>query len=95
MDKFDEMIQKMSGMDTAERDAMMKTAKDTCICGKCPTYNECSKMKNELLFCAIGKSTCTIKKNACLCPGCPVTPWMGLKHGYYCASGSEKELRGL
>jgi hypothetical protein len=93
MDKFDEMMQKMSSMSGAERDAMMNSARAACTCGKCPTYNDCGRSKGELLFCATGKSACAIKKKACLCPGCPVTPMLGLMHGYYCASGSEKELR--
>jgi len=43
----------------------------------------------------VGKSGCTATKKGCLCPACPVTRELGLRHGYYCMQGSEKEIRGL
>src|SRR3989339_204833 len=36
-------------------------------------------------------SECYKKENGCICGNCPVTKEMGLKHGYYCTRGSEKE----
>jgi hypothetical protein len=65
-----------------------------CICEPCPTYNECMRAGDELLFCVVGKSpTCTFDKKGCLCPTCPVTPILGLKKAYYCIRGSEKEQK--
>ena len=43
-----------------------------CICGPCPTYNECMRANTELIFCLTGKSpTCTFEKKGCLCPDVP------------------------
>jgi hypothetical protein len=63
-----------------------------CVCAKCPSYNECSAGKNELLFCAIGKSGCEYKMNGCICGSCPVEIENGLKAGYYCLKGSAEEM---
>ena len=95
MDRFEEMAQKMAKMPEAELTKTVSSLMTKCICGKCPTYNDCMKGKKESLFCALGKTGCAATKKACLCPTCPVTPEMGLKHGYYCMKGSEKEIRGL
>ena len=95
MDAFEEMAATMAGMSEVELKKTVSSLMAKCICGKCPTYNDCMKNKKEALFCALGKSACAITKKACLCPTCPVTAMLGLKHGYYCIKGSEKELRGL
>ena len=65
-----------------------------CTCGKCPTYHDCTKGKIETMFCSVGKISCTPTKKACLCPTRPVTPILGLSHGYYCMSGSKKRTAG-
>ena len=63
-----------------------------CICDPCPTYNECMRAGDELLFCITGKSpTCTFDKKGCVCPICPVRPILGLKKAYFCIRGSEQE----
>jgi len=95
MDKFEETNAKMARMSPAELKTTVDGLMARCICGKCPTFNDCMKGKKEGLYCALGKSGCTVTKKACLCPTCPVTPIVGLKHGYYCIKGSEKEIRGL
>ena len=65
-----------------------------CICEPCPTYNECMRAGDELLFCVTGKSpTCTFDKKGCVCPTCPVKPILGLKKAYYCIRGSEQEQK--
>ena len=92
VDKFEEMVQNTMKMTDAERTMMMDKNKALCICGRCPTYNDCAKEKMELLYCATGKSACTLTKKACICPACPITPMIGLKHAYYCTKGSEREL---
>ena len=94
MDKFEEMVQNTTKMTDAER-TMMDKNKELCIWGRCPTYNDCAKGKRELLYCATGKSACTLTKNACICPTCPITPMIELKHAYYCTNGSQRELRKM
>jgi hypothetical protein len=65
-----------------------------CICEPCPTYNECMRAGDELLFCVTGKSpTCTFDKKGCVCPTCPLKPVLGLKKAYYCIRGSEQEQK--
>ena len=62
-----------------------------CICAGCPSYNDCAKEKNELLFCcaeigltACNGKTCDYKRNGCICGSCPVHEDHGLDSGYYC-----------
>ncbi|UCG37560.1 MAG: DUF2769 domain-containing protein [Candidatus Bathyarchaeota archaeon] len=87
------MMAKMSG---EEMQKAIEAKKKLCICRDCPSYNECAKESNELLYCAIGKSPkCITGEVGCICPGCPVTEQMGLKSEYFCTRGSEKEQRGM
>ncbi|MDD1658343.1 MAG: DUF2769 domain-containing protein [Methanomicrobiales archaeon] len=95
MDTFKETMEKIQQMPAEEQGKVISMAKTRCTCPACPTYGDCMKGKQEILYCITGKSACTVTKKACLCPTCPVTPMMGLSHGYYCARGSEKEIRGL
>jgi hypothetical protein len=95
MDKFMEMATKMAQMSPEERKQMMMKNRSMCVCGKCPTYTSCMKDNGELLFCSTGKSACAVETKGCICPTCPVTNMMGLTHAYYCAKGTEKELRGM
>ena len=95
MDRFEEMAAKMAAMPEDELKKLVASLMAKCICGKCPTFNDCMRGKKEGLFCALGKSGCPVAKKGCLCPACPVTRTSGLKHGYYCIRGSEKEIRGL
>jgi len=95
MDKFEEMIQKIQKMGEAERTATLDKARSMCVCGRCPTYNDCMKGKKEAMFCWNGKSSCKPPKKGCLCQTCPVTPMMGLKHGIYCVNGPEREIRKI
>jgi hypothetical protein len=63
-----------------------------CICEPCPTYNECMRAQEQLLFCMNGKSpTCTFEKKGCRCPTCPVAAQSGRKETYYCILGSAAE----
>lgn len=61
-----------------------------CICGTCPTHNECMTQKKEKLYCARGKTNCQLEQNGCLCGECPVASKYQLKKLYYCKSGAEK-----
>jgi len=66
------------------------TGKDRgrCICEPCPTYNECMRAGDELLFCLTGRSPeCTFGKKGCSCPACPVHAALGLKNDFYCIRG--------
>lgn len=64
-----------------------------CSCSNCPSYNNCSKEKKEVLFCAqeIGKSVCDYKMNGCVCGKCLVHQKNDLKAGYYCIFGSAEK----
>jgi hypothetical protein len=95
MVNFPEMVQKLEKMSPDERQKTIDLTRANCICGDCPTYDACMKGMKELLFCLTRSSACTVEKKACLCPTCPVTPMMGLSHGYYCARGTEKEIRKM
>lgn len=59
-----------------------------CICGACPSYDDCMKGKSEGLYCAGGKSGCEIAKNGCVCGGCPLASEYNLGKMYYCESGA-------
>ncbi len=96
MDKFEETMQMMSTMTEDQKMKAIGELKPLCICGRCPSYNDCAKEKRELLYCSVGASqTCIKEAEVCICGSCPVTPKMGLKNQYFCTHGSEKELRGL
>ena len=95
MDKFEQAMQMMAKMGKEEREKMVEAAKKFCVCGSCPSYNDCAREKKELLFCALGESPmCIMKEQGCICPSCPVAEQMGLKNEYFCTRGSEKEQRG-
>ena len=93
MDKFGEMMQKMQKMSDAERASALDKVKPLCLCAKCITYNDCMGRRKEKLFCAAGESGCAPAKKGCICTACPVTPMLGLRHAFYCAIGSESEIR--
>lgn len=71
-----------------------KKAKSLCFCPRCPTYVKCGA--GELAFClgSVSKSRCIKQEKSCLCPICPVTPLLKLRHSYYCTRGSEKTQLG-
>jgi len=89
------------GRDRAGRDIMtgdlnmvIEENRGKCICEPCPTYNECMRADESLLFCIAGKSVnCTFEKKGCICPTCPVTKALGLKKAYYCIKGTGQEQR--
>jgi hypothetical protein len=88
-------MKKMAAMQPEAMKQMLEENKKKCICPRCPSYNACMKEKGELLYCASGKSACTVTMKGCICPGCPVTAAFGLKKAYFCVKGTEKEQRGL
>lgn len=94
MDTFEEFSQKLASMEAKGRDRIIAGQKDHCVCGGCPTYNECMHEKSELLYCIAGRSpTCSFEKRGCSCPVCPVKVTLGLSNAYYCIKGSEQEQK--
>ncbi|MFC2144879.1 DUF2769 domain-containing protein [Actinomycetota bacterium] len=76
---------------------------EKCICMNCPTYSSCMSDKKEGLFCATGKSNCTIEKKECICESCPIDKEYNLTanldlmekmilkmHLFYCENGKAK-----
>lgn len=77
-----------------DRETLVRKLRTQCICEPCPTYNECMRAGESLLFCIVGKAEhCTFEKKGCLCPSCPVTKTLGLDKSYYCIKGSGQEQR--
>jgi hypothetical protein len=77
---------------TGEGEKNSRENRAQCICEPCPSYNECMRADESLLFCVTGKSVnCTFDKKGCICPTCPVTKSLGLKKAYYCVKGTEQE----
>ena len=60
---------------------------EKCICGDCPSFNQCMTDNMEGLYCAGEKSSCEFEKNGCLCGACPLTSEYGLDKMYYCETG--------
>ena len=77
---------------TGDLDKITQENRGMCICEPCPTYNECMRADESLLFCIIGKAeNCTFEKKGCICPTCMVTKALGLKKAYYCIRGTEQD----
>lgn len=94
MDKFERKMEELSQISEDEMNKAIEKEKKICLCPECPTYNNCTARKNQLLFCALGKSEgCEINKIQCLCPTCPVTDEYGLKYTFFCDNGTEQEQR--
>jgi len=58
-----------------------------CICSRCPTYDDCTRKGNELLFCFEGKSSCKLAKKGCICGMCPVEKTKGFSGSFFCLNG--------
>jgi len=77
-----------------DRETLITGNRARCICEPCPTYNECMRAAETLVFCLAGKAeNCTFVKKGCLCPTCPVRKDLGLQKSYYCIRGTEQEQR--
>jgi len=61
---------------------------EKCICGDCPSINDCMKERSEGLFCARGKTSCQFERKGCICGECPVTSEFKLSGLYYCDAGA-------
>jgi hypothetical protein len=94
MDAFENFLEKIAALDEKDRAAALIEQNKRCICGRCPTYNECMREQDELIYCIIGRSPmCSFEKKGCICPTCPVKEAIGLKKAYHCVRGSETEQR--
>lgn len=94
MDKFEQILSDMRKMSADEQAKAVEGLKPKCICPGCPTYTNCAKNAKELLFCTIGKSfMCIDREKECMCPKCPNTLELGLKHNFFCTRGAEKAQR--
>lgn len=94
MDLFEEKMRAMKEMAPENRMEMVKNLKSRCPCPTCPSYNTCAKEAGETLFCATGKSfMCISEEKSCICPTCPITKELGLKHTFFCIRGAEKAQR--
>jgi len=79
---------------TEDLKTVIEENRGKCICEPCPTYNECMRADESLLFCVTGKAVnCTFEKKGCICPTCLVTKLLGLKKAYYCIKGTEQDQR--
>ena len=64
-----------------------------CICEPCPSYNECMRAEENILFCVNGKTKdCMLDRKGCLCPSCPEQP-ADCRDVYYCVSGTGRHGR--
>lgn len=96
MDKFEEKMNELNQMSDEDKSTTLNQMNDDCICPICPTYNECAKEADELLFCVTGKSeTCIAKEMGCMCPTCPFAQeyQIGVKYNFYCTRDTELEQR--
>ena len=94
MDRFEEFQKNVAAMGATQRAITLAEQKDRCVCGVCPTYNECMREKGEIFYCITGRSpVCTFEKKGCICPACPVTTALGLRKAYFCIRGSEQDQR--
>jgi hypothetical protein len=60
----------------------------SCICPKCPTYDECMREADDRLFCARGETSCEPTGRGCNCGECPVWADNDLNGYYYCLEGA-------
>ena len=98
MDKFEEKLSELEGMSGEDKNSVIEQMQKDCICPICPTYNECAKENNELLFCVLGKSEeCIEKEMGCMCPTCPFAQeyGIGVKYNFYCTRNTELEQREM
>lgn len=94
MDRWEETQREIRSLSHEEREKFVANAMSMCVCGECPTYNDCTRDKMQLLFCDLEKSNCAMEMTGCICPTCQVAKDQGLKKAYYCVRGNEAAQRG-
>ena len=96
MDDFEKFYKNFMDLSQEGRDKEIERMNAECICTICPTYNQCAKEADELLFCIVGKSDeCIKEEKGCMCPPCPFARRRGFGANYttYCIRGPEAEQR--
>ncbi|MDD5569146.1 MAG: DUF2769 domain-containing protein [Candidatus Pacebacteria bacterium] len=74
----------MKPLDNAENDAK-------CSCPQCPLFTDCNEKLKEALFCARGKSGCSMDADKrCICGSCPVHQENKLNDYKYCIHGASE-----
>ncbi|OPX69643.1 MAG: hypothetical protein A4E38_01612 [Methanoregulaceae archaeon PtaB.Bin108] len=93
-DPFEAFIRDLKGHRKEERWKLYDTFKRSCCCPDCPSYNECAKGDQELLYCVLGMSIRCIREDRhCTCPECPLYSLLGLTGKDFCMKGSEAAIR--
>jgi hypothetical protein len=86
------MQNRVGKMTNTNLQAVIVENRKRCICEPCPSYNECMRAGDRLLFCITGKTgNCTFGMKGCSCPTCPFRKARSFKKAYYCIRGSEEE----
>ncbi len=94
MDKFMAMAKEMKSLSQADQEKFLEEKKKSCNCPTCPSFNKCSIVEREKLFCLIGKSfLCISFEEGCNCPTCPIAKDAGMEYKYFCTRGDEKGQR--
>ena len=94
MDKFEEVLEKMSEMSEKQLKTLIEMEKKRiCICRDCSSFNQCMGENKDALFCILGKTNCKSEIVNCMCSECPAYAKFQMKHNSYCANGSEEEQR--
>lgn len=94
MDTFEKKISELDNLTEREKVQSIEAMKSQCICRDCPTYDECAKSNNELLYCFLGNSEkCISEEKKCICPKCPIMKQMELKNMFFCTRHSEEDQR--
>ena len=84
--EFRNLKNELNEMSDNKRNKVIMDLRKDCICHTCPTYNNCTRESEELLYCMVGSSDCPIHERKCLCPhDCPVYEKFGLKDSFYCS----------
>jgi len=80
-----ELLDKLGKMDESEKNEIIQSLRNECICHSCPNYSTCMQTSGELLYCSTEGSDCPTYKRKCICPvDCPVHDKFKLKSNYYC-----------
>ena len=70
--EFKDLRDELNEMSDIEKNKVIMDLRKECICHTCPTYNNCTRKSEELLYCMVGSSDCPIHERKCLCPqDCP------------------------
>jgi hypothetical protein len=89
--EFGNLRNELNEMSDDERNKTITDLRKDCICHTCPTYNNCTRESEELLYCILGSSDCPIHKRKCLCPqNCPIYERFNLKSSFYCSFNKKK-----